>query len=47
MRKRRQNHLTSFRENERNKTQDVVINIPLQGGQGAPNELDEDFIKVI
>ena len=30
-----------------NKTQDVVITIPLKEGGGAPNELDEDFIKVI
>ena len=38
----------SFREKKENKTKDIVITIPLHGGQKAPNKkLDEDFIKVI
>jgi len=47
MARRKHNHLQSFTEKERNKTKDVVITIPLKGGQGQRKELDEDFIKVI
>ena len=28
-------------------TQEMVIAIPLKGGQGAPIELDDNFVKVI
>ena len=47
MLRRKHNRLQSFAEKERNKTKDVVITIPLKGGQGQRKELDEDFIKVI
>ena len=45
--RRKQNNLQSFRDREVDKQREVVITIPLRGGQGPSRELDEDFIKVI
>jgi hypothetical protein len=32
---------------KRNDNDEVVITIPLKGGQGAPAKLDDNFVKVI
>jgi hypothetical protein len=48
MDKRKQQHLTSFKEKQLNKKKDIVITIPLHGGSKPAEELlDEDFIKVV